>query len=81
MAASAPKTLKTLAGIAVGTAVQYTPPATPLDPSLLAQTILQLQNTVNELIVRHNELAVAATQPATKVTGVGQAASNLFTGE
>lgn len=81
MAASAPKGLKTLAGVPVGTSVQYTPPAAPLDPSLLAQTVLQLQNTVNELIVRHNELATATTESGTKVTGAGQAASNLFTSE
>jgi len=60
-------------------AVQYDPPARPMDQGSLAWCILQLQNTVNELISRHNALAVAAAQPATQVTGAGQAATNLFT--
>jgi hypothetical protein len=84
MAASAPRTLKTLAGLSVvGPQAQYSPPAAPLDQGLLAQSILQLQNTLNEVIVRHNELCGAASVPQAgmKVTGAGQAASNLFTAE
>lgn len=78
--AAAPKSLKTLAGQTLKAAeIASTPPATPVDPFVMAQTILQLQNTVNELIVRHNALCVATTNAGDEVTGTAQAASNLFT--
>lgn len=59
--------------------VEYDPPAIPQDPAALAAAVLQLQNTVNELIVRHNALCVSTTYVGDEVTGAGAAASNLFT--
>ena len=87
-----PKAVKTLAGQGVSAkALSYDPPATPLDPFKMAQQILQLQNTVNELISlfnahKHTEnTAEAYTRnaetgvPKTLITGAGVAATNLFT--
>ena len=84
MAASAPKSIKKLGG-AIPTAAdvagwQYDPPAPPLDQGSVAQTILQLQNTVNELITRHNALCTDTAHAGDAVTGAGTAATNLFTG-
>lgn len=85
MAGSAPKPLKFLGMGNMSTsdqaAVEYDPPAIPQDPAALAAAVLQLQNTVNELIARHNALCAASALPSTanEVTGAGQAATNLFT--
>ena len=83
MAASPPKPLVKLGGAKPSAAdlvaFQYDPPAAPLDQGSVAQTILQLQNTVNELIARHNQLCTDAAHAGDAVTGAGQAATNLFT--
>lgn len=84
MPASAPKVVKTLSQETPSAKqLAASPPASPMDQAAMAAAILQLQSTVNELIVRHNELAGAGSVPQVgmKVTGAGQAASNLFTAE
>jgi hypothetical protein len=83
MAASAPKPIKKLGG-AIPTASdlvawQYDPPAPPLDQGAVAQALLQLQNTVNELITRHNQLCTDTAHAGDAVTGAGTTATNLFT--
>jgi hypothetical protein len=72
-----PKIIRTLAG----TARSKPPsPSEPLLPADVALSIVQLQNTVNELISRYNTHADAAHAGANKVAGgAGVAATNLFT--
>jgi hypothetical protein len=81
--AAAPRAVRFLGGAIPSAsdlaAAQYNPPSRTLDNGTVLQALAQLQNTVNELIARHNALAVAASQPATQVTGTAQAATNLFT--
>ena len=81
--ASAPKLVKKLGGAIPSAsdlaAVQYDPPAAPLDQGSVAQAIQQLQNTVNELISRHNQLCTDTSHAGDAVTGAGAAATNLFT--
>lgn len=80
---AAPKTVKRLGGGNPSAqdvvALQYDPPSVPMDQASMAQAIIQLQNTVNELIVRHNQLCIDAAHTGDEVTGTAQAASNLFT--
>ena len=81
--AAAPKPIKRLGGATPSTAdiasLQYDPPSIPLDLYSIAQAVLQLQNTVNEVITRLNALATATSNPGDAVTGTAQAATNLFT--
>ena len=83
MAGSSPKPLKKLGGAipdaADLAAFQYDPPAIPLDDGSVAQAILQLQNTVNEIIVRLNQLCTDTSHSGDAVTGAGATAANLFT--
>jgi hypothetical protein len=81
--AAAPKSLKFL-GLANPSAqdlvsLQYAPPGRPLDQAALAQTVIQLQNTVNEIITRLNQLCTDTAHAGDQVTGAGTAATNLFT--
>jgi hypothetical protein len=77
---AAPIKPKTLAGVVQAPAeLAVDPPATPPDPKVLQQQIQQLQNTVNELIVRHNALCDDTAHVPDKVTGTAQTAANLFT--
>lgn len=72
---AAPKKLRTLAGVTTP-AGAVVPPLSNAD---LYAAVVQLQNTVNEVIVRYNAHATAAHAGANAVTGAAQAASNLFT--
>lgn len=81
MAASAPKTVRTLSGNQVNPLASDNP-AVPVNQQTLLEAVVQLQNTVNELIVNHNAHQHSALNaaPATGlVDGNGEAASNLFT--
>lgn len=51
----------------------------PVNPEDLVDAIHQLQESHNELIVRHNALCDDTTHAADKVTGAAQADSGLFT--
>lgn len=77
---AAPKTIKTAAGVPLtAAALSVENPAVPLNPAVLQQQILQLQNTVNELITRHNQLCTDTAHAGDAVTGAGTAATSLFT--
>jgi len=63
-------------------AFQYDPPAVPLDNGTIAQALLQLQNTLNELIKHfnaHQHSALNAAPSTDTQTGAGATAQNLFT--
>jgi hypothetical protein len=83
--ASAPKPIKHLnGGKVIAPPAASTSQATipPLHPADLARAIFQLQNTINELIVRfnaHQHSALNAAPSVGAVTGTAQSASNLFT--
>ena len=79
MAASAPKPIKYLSGVVPEGEIEYSPPSQPMDQATLAQAILQLQNTVNEVISRLNQLCTDTSHAGDQVTGAGAAATNLFT--
>ncbi len=82
-----PKKIKTLAGTTAPPATAGDNPAVPLNPQQMYEALVQLQNTVNELIVNfnahtHGGVTVGAAQTgvtASLVDGNGEAASNLFT--
>lgn len=83
---AAPKQVKVLGGAnptaqdLVG--AQYDPPAAPLDQGTIRQAIIQLQNTVNDLIANYNAHQHAALNaaPSTNLeNGAGSAAQNKFT--
>ncbi len=76
---AAPKPLKYLSGQSVGQEVETDSPAIPQNPSDLAAAIIQLQNTLNEVISRYNQLCTDTSHAGDAVTGAGAAATNLFT--
>jgi uncharacterized phage infection (PIP) family protein YhgE len=76
--AQAAKSLKTLAGTDVNTKDSV---SVPLSIAILAVAIKQLQDSVNELIARHNahqHSALNAVPSVGLVTGTAQTATNLF---
>lgn len=82
--ASAPKTIRTFAGTKSRTAATGASASAHalVNPQSTADAVSQLQNTVNELIVRlntHQHAALNAVPSVGLVTGTPQAASNLFT--
>lgn len=86
---AAPKSIKHLGGdIPKAAEAAYGPPAVPLDPVALQAILLQLINTVNDLIVRFNAhthggvttgAGTSGAPNANTMTGAGSAAANLFT--
>jgi hypothetical protein len=83
---AAPKAVKKLGGAVPSAAdlaaAQYDPPAVPLDDGSVWQAIVQLQNTVNELIKHfnaHQHSALNAAPSTDLQTGAGATAQNLFT--
>lgn len=89
---AAPKAVKKLGAATPSAqdlvAAQYDPPAVPLDDGSVWQAIVQLQNTVNDLITRFNAhthggvttgAGTSGAPNANTMTGAGSAAANLFT--
>ena len=81
---AAPKAVKTVAGTtpATPTTLSSVNPVTPLNLNTLYAAVLQLQATVNELIVNHNlhqHSALSAAPSVGLIDGNAEAAANLFT--